>query len=107
MKSRVQQQNITAIIYDKRGKILSIGKNSYLKTHPLMLKHGTKVGMPDRIFVHAEVDALVRCRDLRKAHRIFITRVMKDGSYGLAKPCAICHEALKKETNIKIIEWTL
>ena len=38
------RQNITAVIYDKRGRVLSIGKNQYLKTHPLQAKHAHAVG---------------------------------------------------------------
>jgi hypothetical protein len=30
-----KRQAITAIITDKKGRVLSIGQNSYSKTHPL------------------------------------------------------------------------
>ena len=61
---------VTAIIYDKHGRALSIGKNSYTKTHPIMLKHGIKVGRPQKIYLHAEVEAILKCRNLDKAYRI-------------------------------------
>jgi deoxycytidylate deaminase len=96
---------ISAIIYDKRGKVLSIGKNSYVKTHPEMKKHGEKVGLPCKTFLHAEVHAIVKCRQLEKAHRILITRFDKEGNPKLAKPCPVCESAIEA-AGIKIIEHT-
>ena len=40
------KQDMTAIIYDRRGRVLSVGKNSYFKTHTLQAKHAAKVGTP-------------------------------------------------------------
>lgn len=99
------QQILTAIIYDKRGRVLSIGKNSYTKTHTMMSEMATHVGLPDKIFLHAETDAILKCRNLDNAHKIFVSRLMKDGSYGLAKPCKVCQHAIEK-AGIKIIEHT-
>lgn len=103
--ARRQTQNITAIITDKRGRVLSIGKNSYVKTHPKQALHASRVGLPDKVFLHAEMDAIIRCRDLTKAYKIQIIRVTKDGSLGNAKPCPICKSAIK-EANIKRVEWS-
>lgn len=106
MKSRRQQQNMAAIIYDKKGRILSIGKNSYVKTHPLQAAYATKVGLPEKQFLHAEIAAIIKCRDLTKAHRIFIARISKKGKFVNAKPCPICEEALR-EAGITKVEWTI
>ena len=97
--------NVTAIIYDKKGNILSIGKNSYRKTHPMQAKFARKVGRPDRVFLHAEIDAIVRCRNIDDAYRIFVTRTDKMGHTRLAKPCPICAEALQT-VGIKHVEHT-
>lgn len=99
-----QRFDITAIIYDKKGNILAIGKNSYVKTHTLQAKYAERVGRPDKKFVHAEILAIARCRDLSKAHKIFISRYYKDGTPAPAAPCPICLSAIKDMTNIKIIE---
>lgn len=98
-----QPQNITALITDKRGRILAIGKNSYVKTHPLQAHYALKLNEPHKIYLHAEIDALTKCKDLSKAYKIIITRTNKQGSYLLAAPCSICIEALR-QTPIKIIE---
>ena len=72
------QQHISAFVYDKRGRLLSTGQNSYVKTHPLQAKAAREVGEPHRIFLHAEVAALLKC-DWGKAHRMFVARYGKDG----------------------------
>lgn len=103
--SMEHKHNITAIIYDKRGRPLSIGKNSYHKTHPLQVKMAEKVGLPEKRYLHGEIDAIVKCKDLSKAHKIVIMRYTKDGKPANAKPCAICQAAIAL-TPIKIIEHT-
>lgn len=104
MGSKVRQ-NISAVIYDKKGRVLSIGYNSYIKTHPIQAHHANKVGMPEKQYLHAEIHAIVRCRDLDKAHRIFVSRWGNNGSPLLAKPCPICMSAIKS-AGIEIIEHT-
>lgn len=97
--------SVTAIIYDKRGQVLSVGSNSYIKTHPLQAKHAKLAGEPCKIYLHAEVHAITRCPDIAKAHRIAIFRYLEDGSPAAARPCPICCSALKA-AGIKIIEHT-
>lgn len=93
--AKTKRQNLTAIIYDKRGRVLSIGQNSYIKTHPMQAKHALKAGLPDKQFLHAEVHAIIRCLDLSKAHRIFVSRFDSNGNPVLAKPCPVCMSAIK------------
>lgn len=96
---------LTAFIYDKKGRILSIGKNSYVKTHPLQAHWARKTGNHDSIYLHAEIAAIAKCRDLSEAHRILVTRYDIKGNPVLAKPCEICESAIKA-TPIKIVEHT-
>ncbi len=81
---------ITAILFDKKGRPLSIGKNSYTKTHPIMARESAKHGEPYKVFLHAEIDAIVRCRDMSKATRIVVMRFDANGLPVNAKPCPIC-----------------
>ena len=81
---------ITAILFDKKGRPLSIGKNSYTKTHPIMARESAKHGEPYKVFLHAEIDAIVRCRDMEKAHRIVVMRFDANGLPVNSKPCPIC-----------------
>lgn len=97
--------DITAIIYDKRGKVLSIGKNSYVKTHPLQHFHSHKVGLPHKQYLHAEIHAIAKCKTLEKAHKIVVMRFDKSGNPRTAKPCLVCQSAIK-EAGISIVEHT-
>lgn len=100
-----RRQNITATIYNKRGQVLSIGKNSYIKTHPFQAHHAKLVGQEHKIFLHAEIDAIIKCRHLEKAYRIVVTRVSALGKFKNAKPCEICKSAIMS-TRIRHIEHT-
>lgn len=99
------KHSLTAIIYDKRGKILSIGKNSYIKTHPLQAQYARAVGEPTKIYLHAEIAAIIGMRNPERAHRIVVFRFNKMGQPSSAKPCRCCLHALSL-TTIKHIEST-
>ena len=99
-------QNITAIIFDKKGRVLSIGKNSYIKTHPTQARYARAVGLPEKQFLHAEIAAIIKCKSLEKAHRILVTRINKKGKPALAKPCLVCEVAIR-EAGIKEVDWTI
>lgn len=96
---------MTAIIYDKRGRVLSIGKNSYVKTHPMQARLAAKHGEPHKVFMHAEISAITRCSDLSKAHSIRVIRYRDDGTPGSAKPCQICVSAIEA-AGIEVVEHT-
>lgn len=97
--------SVTAVIYDKRGRVLSIGKNSYKKTHPLQAEYARRAGEPHKVFLHAEIDAIVKCLDLSKAEKIVVFRHTEDGSPANARPCSICQHAIKL-AGISITEHT-
>lgn len=96
------RQNITALIYDRRGRLLTVGKNSYVKTHPLQAKFANEVGLEHKIFLHAEIDALVKLKDWTRAHKMVITRLGKNGETMLAKPCPVCERAIKSAGIVEI-----
>lgn len=98
------RQTVSAFVYDKRGRLLSTGQNSYVKTHPLQAEHARRVGLPEKVYLHAEIAALIKC-DWTKAHRILVTRYGVDGKPLLAKPCAVCRSVINT-TNVKIVEHT-
>ena len=91
------------IITDKKGRILSVGKNNYKKSHPTQAYYAEKVGNRDQIFLHAEIASLIKCRG--KPYAIYIARVSRGGEPRLAKPCLICWQAIK-DAGIKEIYYT-
>ncbi|MDB4378661.1 hypothetical protein N9Z41_02705 [bacterium] len=101
-----KRYQLKATLYDKRGRPLSTGQNSYKKTHPLQAKFAKLYGRSDeQIFLHAEIAALVKLKDWSKAYRIKVERYDFNGRPVNAKPCKICQAALD-EAGIKVIEHT-
>ena len=102
------QQRICAVVCDKRGRVLSVGVNSYQKSHPIQAKYAEQAGNVCAQYIHAEVAALVSLSyaDKNKVYKISVARVLKNGETGLAMPCPICQLALK-DYGIKEISYTV
>ena len=94
---------ITALAYDKRGRLLSIGKNSYVHTHPLQAFFAKKAGRPQAIYIHAELSALIKAR--KPVYKLVVMRFANDGSPRNAQPCAACQAAIKY-FGVKKVEHT-
>ena len=97
--------NIIATVYDKRGRKLTEGTNSYTKTHTLQAKFAVQVGLDDKIYLHSEVSAVSKLKKHHKPYKIVIERYKEDGTQAMAKPCPICMEAIKAH-GITLVEWT-
>jgi deoxycytidylate deaminase len=99
------KHTLTATVYDKRGRVLSVGHNNYLKSHPYQKSCAHKVDLPDKIFLHAEINALIKIKN-GTPHKIKIERYGKSNNPLNAKPCPICELAIK-EAGIKFVEYTV
>lgn len=102
MKNR---HTIKATCYDRRGHILSVGYNNYNKSHPVQAYFAEKVGHQHRIFLHAEIAAILKARD-KKIFKIVIERYNREGKPLLAAPCPVCQEAIKA-FGIHFVEYTV
>lgn len=98
----VEQYHLGAIILDRRGNILSTGFNSSQKTHPKQLLYN-KYKNNARIYLHAEIDALVKCK--AKPYVMIIARINRKGELRIAKPCDGCIEAIR-HSDLKKIYFT-
>lgn len=85
---------IIAHACDKRGRIIAVGKNNYKKTHPLQKHFADIVKDPHKHFLHAEIDALIKCKG-KVPHSLHVYRYSSEGKMVLAKPCIICQAAIK------------
>jgi len=94
---------VSAIITDNKGKIISSAINSYDKTHPLQAGYADKVNRPTKIYLHAEIAALVKCR--KAPHTLYVSRFFRNGKFALAKPCPVCEMALR-EAGVKKVVYT-
>jgi deoxycytidylate deaminase len=101
-KGTRKKYSLTATIYDKRGNILSTGTNSYTKTHPYQYHLAKQVGRKDAVFLHAEIQAIIRLKHNPNAHKIVIERTGNNGDPLPASPCDICKLAIKN-AGIKVI----
>jgi deoxycytidylate deaminase len=100
------RQKLRATIYDKKGRVLSVGENSYSKSHPKQAEFAKIAGREEAIYLHAEIAAIIKLKEKAdSAHKIFIERYNKDGEPVLAKPCEICQLALEM-AGIEVIEHT-
>ena len=97
--------NIIATVYDKRGRKLTEGTNSYTKTHTLQAKFAVQVGLDNKVFLHAEIAALSRLKSFHKPYKIVVERYLSDGSTALARPCPVCQAAIESH-GIALVEWT-
>lgn len=88
------KHSLTATCYDKHGRQLSVAQNSYVKSHPIQAYFANKVGLDEKVFLHAEIHALLKAKD-KKIHTLHVVRKTKSGCLRNAKPCAICQEAIK------------
>lgn len=100
-----QKQTICAIVVDKKDRILSIGCNRYEKSHPVQYKYAKKTGNENKMFLHAEVEALIKIPYGKQPHAIYIARTGSKGEPRLAKPCPICDLAIKSR-NINEVYYT-
>ena len=97
--------NIVATIYDKRGRKLTEGTNSYTKTHTLQAKFAVSVGLDDKVFLHAEISALSKLRKHHKPYRIVVERYKENGEPALARPCIVCQAAIESH-GIPLVMFT-
>ena len=98
---------IIAEVFNKRGVKLAEGENSYTKTHPLQSMYARRVGRDKKIYLHAEIQAIIRgLKTKQDIYRIKVTRKGKGGELLLAKPCPVCMEAIR-EAGIKVIEFSI
>lgn len=100
--------SIYAVITDRKGRVLSESANSYTDSGYLQRLYAKSVGRDEAKYNHAECRAIQQLgikESSKRAHKISVARVLKDGSVSLARPCGICQRAIS-ETSIKIVEYT-
>lgn len=104
VSNRTKRQDVQAFAYDKRGRLLAVGFNSYVRTHTIQAKYAKRAGKPNAIYLHAELDCLLKARKRGKIHKLVVTRIGAKG-FLLAKPCPSCELAIK-EFGVKICTHT-
>jgi deoxycytidylate deaminase len=94
---------VIAASLDHHNNIISIGENSYQKTHPMQSRLAIKNGTRDREYLHAEIASLVKVRSLVES--IMVVRMTCGGLVRMARPCNICNLAIR-EAGIRNIHFS-
>ena len=91
-----KKYHVISTIRDKRGRVLSVGYNSYSRTHPLQAKLAEACGLPEKIYLHAEISSILKLKGkaLQRAHSITVERYDSEGNPANASPCPICAKAI-------------
>ena len=80
---------LKAETFDSHGRKISEAYNDYRKTHPIQSHFAKLANQPARIYLHAEILAIIRAGE-RKIHTIKITNL----SGKLSSPCPVCMKAI-------------
>lgn len=98
------RKRLYAVITDKRGRIISEAANSYDCSHPKQARLAKRAGLGDKVFLHAEMCAIIRSRG--KGVNLYVARVDSKGNPVLAEPCKICYLGIEEHGSIKSVEFT-
>lgn len=102
-KTANARPNVVAFALDRKGHLVSIGFNSYVKTHPYQKRCARKAGDAFKQYLHAEISAIIKAK--QQVHSIVVVRISKAGDFMLAKPCPVCYLAIE-EAGIKNIYYS-
>jgi len=103
-ESSKSRKRVGALLIHK-NKVITQAVNQDTKSHPLQAKLADMVGLSEKIYLHAEISALVKCRS--EADTIVVARLGGHSGNELrnAKPCPICSLALE-QAGIEHIYYT-
>lgn len=115
LKNPIKSRGRTSIsrfcTYITNGRSHFLGYNSY-KTSPVQGYWASLTGSPLKLHIHSEIAALIRAakmwrigNDDPKDYKMYIARVLADGSPALARPCPGCMAAIT-EFGITQVSWT-
>ena len=93
----------------RKNKVIATATNHDCKTHPIQAKWAERVGLSEKIYLHAEISAMIKARE--EADKIIVVRLGGHSGNDLrqARPCPICEAYLRHTSNIKHVyysEWT-
>lgn len=101
LDGEVGQQRIAAFAL-RKNRVVAIGINSYIKTHPRQHLLARLAGQHRREYLHAEISALIRAP--RDADTLVVVRIDKQGNFACAAPCPVCRAGINLfNPNLKVV----
>ena len=101
-RSSPSKKKVGALLLNK-NKVVTTATNLETKSHPLQASFAFRAGLPEKIYLHAEISALVKCKE--ECDTIVVARVNNQGKLRSSRPCPICQLAIK-EAGIANIHYT-
>ena len=103
-KSSPSRKKIGAVLL-KKNKVVTTATNLDRKTHPFQARLAKQVGLDPKIYLHAEIASLIKCKE--DADTIVVARIGGHSQNELrnSKPCPICQTALEL-ANIKRVIYS-
>lgn len=92
--------SVYAYCLDKRGRIVSHAGNSYTKSSVVQKRISEKLGFPEKCFLHAELNAILRARGAAIS-TLVVARVDKQGNVKDGKPCCVCSSYIRLQEEIQ------
>ena len=104
-ESSKSKKKVGALLLHK-NKVITQGVNQDTKSHPLQARLAEAVGLGEKIYLHAEISALVKCKS--EVDTIVVARLGGHSGDEIrnAKPCKICELAIR-EAGIKNVYYTM
>jgi tRNA(Arg) A34 adenosine deaminase TadA len=104
-KSSPSKKKIGAILL-RKSKVIVTATNLEKKTHPIQASFAEKVGMKEKIYLHAEINALIKAKE--DVDTIVVARIggHSHNELRMSKPCPICQMALEIKQVRKVIYST-
>lgn len=88
-KQSPSKKKVGAVLL-KKNRVVSTGVNIETKTHPLQAHWAKIAGRPEKKYLHAEMNALIRSR--QEFDKIVVVRLggLNYSELRMAKPCPVC-----------------
>tara|TARA_X000000950_G_scaffold283458_1_gene384329 strand:+ start:2671 stop:3063 length:393 start_codon:yes stop_codon:yes gene_type:complete len=88
-KQSPSKKKVGAVLL-KKNRVIATAVNLETKTHPIQALWAEKVGRPEKIFLHAELSALIKAKE--KADKIIVARLggLNYTELRMSKPCPVC-----------------
>ena len=98
---------IGCILANANGQIISRGFNKY-KSHPIQADFAKRSGYEQKIYLHAEIDTLIKYKRIIEFEgaTLCVVRITKSGSLAMSKPCPTCMFAILESNYISNIIYT-
>ena len=92
-KSSPSKKKVGAVLL-KKNKVIATAVNLERKSHPLQAKFAKRVGLWQKIYLHAELFSLIKAKE--DADTIVVARVNNQNKLRNSCPCPICSLAIEE-----------